>query len=181
MTRQARDFVILFQDEGRFGRISDVRACWAPGGVRPKVPRQVVRQSLYAYAAVAPMEGSMVSRLAPKCNTEQFGHFLEDVAHAYAGRQIIMFLDGAGWHKAKALNIPPHMRLEFLPPYTPECNPVEHVWDEVREKGFANRLFATLDDVEARLKTELALLAESPERLGQLTCFTWIRGLLLYI
>ena len=117
----------------------------------------------------------MVSRLAPKCNTEQFGHFLEDVAHAYEGRQIIMFLDGAGWHKAKALNIPPHMRLEFLPPYTPECNPVEHVWDEVREKGFANRLFATLDDVEARLKTEPALLAESLEQLGQLTWFTWLR------
>lgn len=121
---------MLFQGEGRFRRISDVRACWAPGKVRPLVSRQVVRESTYAYAAVAPAEGRMVTMLAPKCNTDGFDAFLRLVAEAISNRRIVMFLDGAGWHKAKRLKIPDGMRLEFLPPYTPECNPVEHVWDE---------------------------------------------------
>lgn len=172
---------MLFQDEGRFGRISDVRACWAPQKVRPLVPRQVVRESTYAYSAVAPMEGRMVTMLAPKCNTDGFDVFLQRVAASFPGRRIVMFLDGAGWHKAKRLKIPEGMRLEFLPPYTPECNPVEHVWDEIREKHFANQLFHTLHDVEVRLQTGLDELAENHAGLKSITCFPWIAGWLLYL
>ncbi len=172
---------MLFQDEGRFGRISDIRACWAPGKVRPLVPRQVVRESTYAYAAVAPREGRLVTMLAPRCNTDGFDAFLRRVADAFPGRRIVMILDGAGWHKAKRLQIPEGMRLEFLPPYTPECNPVEHVWDEVREKHFANQLFLTLHDVEVRLKTGLDELAANTAGLKSLTCFPWISGWLLYL
>lgn len=172
---------MLFQDEGRFGRISELRASWAPAKVRPLVARQVVRESVYAYAAVAPAEGRMVTMLAPKCNTDGFDAFLRKVAEAFAGRRVVMFLDGAGWHKAKRLKIPETMRLEFLPPYTPECNPVEHLWDELREKHFANRLFQTLQDVEVRLQTGLDELDAAPQRLKSIACFPWISEWLLYL
>ena len=54
-----------------------------------------------------------------------------------------MVLDGAGWHKSKAMTIPDNIRLLSLPPYSPELNPVEHLWDELREKHFHNRTFDT--------------------------------------
>lgn len=68
-----------------------------------------------------------------------------------------------------------------MPPYTPEHNPTEHIRDEVREKEFANRFFATLDAVEVGLNTEMEQLAADPPRLATLTCFSWIRQRRLYV
>jgi len=168
-------------DEGRFGRISDVRSCWAPGGVRPKVARQVVRESLYAFAAVAPMHGEMTFTLSAKCNTAAMSSFLLELLAAWPDHRLLLFLDGAGWHKSRQLPIPERLRLMHLPAYSPECNPTEHIWDELREKGFANQFFATLDAVEVQLKTQLELLAADLPRLRSLTCFPWIKDWLLYL
>lgn len=168
-------------DEGRFGRISDVRACWAPCGIRPKVARQVVRESLYVFAAVAPKHGIINFTLSPKCNTASMSLFLLELLAAWPDQRLLLFLDGAGWHKSRQLPIPERLRLVHLPPYTPECNPSEHLWDELREKGFANQFFATLDAVEVQLKTQLELLAADSIRLRSLTAFPWIIDWLLYL
>ena len=161
-------------DEGRFGRISQLAACWAPMPVRPKVPRQIVRESVYVFAAVAPARGELVYRLSAKCNTAAMSLFLLEVLEAWSDQFILLVLDGAGWHKARTLPVPERLRLLHLPPYCPECNPTEHIWDEVREKGFANQLFATLDAVQARLITQLDELAADTPRLHSLTHFPWI-------
>lgn len=161
-------------DEGRFGRISNLTDCWAPAPIRPKVPRQVVRESLYAFAAVAPVQGELVYRLSPKCNTAAMSLFLLDVLIAWPDEPILLVLDGAGWHKARALPVAERLHLWYLPPYCPECNPSEHIWDETREKGFANQYFVTLNDVEVRLKTQLEELGSDAQRLRSLTCFPWL-------
>lgn len=161
-------------DEGRFGRISVLRSCWAPGSVRPRVPRQVVRESVYAFAAIAPLAGEGVGMLSPKCNTEAMSRFLLEMLARWPEQRLVCFLDGAGWHKSKLLPVPERLRLELLPAYTPECNPTEHVWDEIREKGFANQFFPNLPAVEVRLETELELLLNDRLRLKNLTCFPWI-------
>ena len=168
-------------DEGRFGRISVLRSCWAPEPVRPKVPRQVVRKSLYAFAAIAPLEGEGVGMLSAKCNTAAMSRFILEMLACWPDQRLVCFLDGAGWHKSKQLPLPERLRLELLPPYSPECNPTEHVWDETREKGFANQFFADLAAVEVRLETELLLLLHDPLRLRKLTCFPWIADGLLYL
>ena len=62
-----------------------------------------------------------------------------------------MILDGAGWHRANDLTVPENMRLEALPPYSPQLNPVEHIWDEIRKKWFTNEVFNSLVAVEDRL------------------------------
>lgn len=59
--------------------------------------------------------------------------------------------DGAAWHKAKALIIPDNIRLVFIPPYTPEMNPIEQIWKEIRKCGFKNEVFNTLNNVVERL------------------------------
>lgn len=74
-------------DEGRFGRISDVRACWAPGGIRPKIARQVVRESLYVFAAVDPKHGIMSFTLSPKCNTAAMSLFILELLAAWPDRK----------------------------------------------------------------------------------------------
>ena len=77
-----------------------------------------------------------------------------------------MVLDGAGWHRAKDLQIPENLRLLPLPPYSPQLNPVEHVWEDIREKWFPNLVFDSLRAVEDRLVQALATLENDPQRVA---------------
>src|SRR3954447_4546961 len=97
----------MFEDEARFGRISEPHRCWAPAGVRPAVPVQIVREYEYAYAAVSPHDGVLDTLVLPAVNAETMGVFLAEVAQRHADEFILMVLDGAGWHRAKRLRIPP--------------------------------------------------------------------------
>lgn len=132
---------LMFQDEGRFGRINDPRRCWAPKGIRPQVGVQMVREYTYAYAAVSPHDGVMDSLIIPEANTEAMSYFLEEVSGRHPEEFILMVMDRAGWHRSRNLCIPENIGFLWLPAYSPQCNPVEHIWDEIREKWFPNRVF----------------------------------------
>ena len=142
--------------------------------MRPTVPAQIVREYEYAYAAVSPHAGVLDTLVLPEGNTEAMSLFLAEVSARHAAEFILMVLDGAGWHKAKHLSVPAHMRLISLPPWSPQLNPAEHVWDEVREKHFANRWFETMDQLEDQLVTALAALEADTRRTASLTGFGWI-------
>ena len=169
---------MLFQDEARFGRISELYRCWAPNRVRPSCPQQLVREAIYVFGAVSPWDGRLVTTIEPKANTQAMTRFLADTAAAFPDERILMVLDGAGWHVAKALAIPANIRLVTLPPYCPDLNPAEHLWAAFRLRYFANRVFGTLSAVAAQLQIATRELAEDPHGLTSLTCFPWIR--LLY-
>jgi transposase len=64
-----------------------------------------------------------------------------------------LVIDGAGWHRSDALKAPDNIYLLKLPPYAPELNPIEHVWDELREKFFHNRVFKSLADSNLKCNT----------------------------
>lgn len=123
----------MFQDEGRFGRISSPRRCWAPRGMRPNVPCQMVREYTYAYVAASPHDGVMDSLVLPQVNAQAMSLFLGEVSSRHPDEFILMVLDGAGWHRAGELKVPENMHLIFLPAYSPQLNPVEHVWENIRE------------------------------------------------
>ena len=89
----------------------------------------------------------------------------------------MIVLDGASSHKAKDLVVPDNIRLLTLPPYAPELNPQEHIWDELREKEFPNRVFSHLDAVMRQLEQGLHGLAADPDRLHSLTAWPWIISL----
>jgi hypothetical protein len=72
------------------------------------------------------------------------------------------------------LRVPENLRLIPLPPHSPELNPVEHIWDEIREKGFINQVFPSLDEVEDRLCQELVALDQNPQRLRSMTSFPYL-------
>ena len=181
MTRCAQELAsvgvrlrLMFQDEGRFGRISTPRRCWAPRGTRPNVPGQMVREYTYAYAAVSPHDGTMDSLILPQVSEEAMSIFLREVSDRHADEFILMVLDGAGWHKANTLRVPENMALLFLPPYSPQLNPVEHIWESVKENGFRNEVFNSLDAVEEQLMKCLASLEKDPATVGSMTGFPWI-------
>jgi hypothetical protein len=94
------------------------------------------REFTYVYGAVSPMEGEMEWRLAPKMNTEEIAIFLRQVSNRWPEDFILMVVDGASSHKAKALEVPENIALILLPAYSPQLNPQENLWDEVREKTF---------------------------------------------
>jgi transposase len=88
-----------------------------------------------------------------------------------------MILDGAGWHHAHALEIPENMVLLFLPPYSPELNPVEHIWGHLRDYYFRNRTFENLDAVEEALMDGLVNLINTPELVKSMALFSWLKTL----
>ncbi len=100
--------------------------------------------------------------------------FLDEVARRYPNDNIVMVLDGAGWHKSNALILPGNLKLHFLPPYSPELNPVEHLWDELREKHFHNRVFDSIDALENHLVDALRAMEQNTERVASITCWLWI-------
>jgi hypothetical protein len=166
--------VLLFaQDEGRFGRISDVRRAWSPFGMRPQAPRQVIRTYLYVFTAVCPALGKMTSLILPWANTEMMNLFLRQVAADFSDYFILMLTDQAGWHTSKNLELPENIKLIKLPPRSPELNPAEHIWEELREKHFANKAFKDLDEVEDKLCQGLTDLNKNPEKLRSMTNFPY--------
>lgn len=152
---------LMFADEASFGRISEPAYCWCPAGIRPTVPCHRVREYVYAFGAVDPVYGDSQFIIAPNCNTAWMSEFLKVLSAAYPNDYLLVCLDNAGWHKAKALFIPHNITLFYLPPYTPEMNVIEPIWKEVRNYGFKNTLFNSLSDVVDRLATSLISLSQN--------------------
>jgi len=142
--------------------------------IRPRVARHVVREYVYVFGAVSPCDGRHDSLVLPWANTEAMSLFLEEVGRRYPDEYILMFMDQAGWHKAKGLRVPSNMELAFIPPYSPELNPQEQIWDELREKCFGNKLFKTLQAVVDAAVQGLQRLETSPHIVASLTQRTWI-------
>lgn len=165
----------MAQDEGIFGRINAHRSCWAPKGIRPKAPRQIVRAYVYVYTAVCMALGKMTSLILPYANTAMMNLFLAQVAEDFKDYFVIMLIDGAGWHTANDLQVPENIRLLPQPPYSPELNPVEHIWEDLREKAMANKAFKSLDQVEQVLCQRLRELDSSPEAVRSMTHFPYMR------
>ena len=163
----------MFQDEARFGRINAPHSCWVKGE-RPVVHCQIVREYTYAYASVCPFDGTMDSLVLPWACSAAMNTFLEEVAKRHGDKYILMFLDQAGWHKAKSLEVPKNIRLASIPAYSPELNPTEHIWDELREKHFHNITFDSMGAVEDRLVEGLRDMENNKRLVQSIAGFDWI-------
>jgi transposase len=172
-------FRLMFQDEARFGRIADTRRCWCQKPDRPLCPSMVSQEYTYAYGAVSIGDGQWDSLILPAVNTTCMQIFLNEVAERYPKDYIVMVLDGAGWHKSTGLHIPKNMQLLPLPSYSPELNPVENIWEGLREKNFHNRVFASIEAVELQLLSGLRRLEDNPEITKSISSWDWIINAIL--
>ena len=152
---------LMYQDEAGFGRISKMSSCWAPQGIRPSIPSHYMREYRYCYGAVDAQTGDSFFLIAGGCNTEWTNEFLRQVSQAYPDDYILLVMDNAIWHKSSTLEIPSNIELAFIPPYTPEMNPIEQVWKEIRKRGFKNKAFQTLEAVIDKLQEVIQGLEKS--------------------
>ena len=123
---------------------------------------------------VSPHDGELISLILPHADTAAMSLYLAEVARRHPHEHILMFVDRAGWHQAKALVIPENLTLDWLPAYSPQGNPQELVWREVRRQPFGNHDFASMDAVETALERRLCQLESSPTQIQTLTGFDWI-------
>ena len=131
------------------------------------------REFVYVYGAVSPTEGELDWMTCRQMNTERMTAFLAQVSSAHETEFMMMMLDGASSHVSKDLVIPENIRLLPLPPYGPELNSQEHVWDRYAKK-FPNRVFHDLPSVARQLEAGLPRLAANTEGLRSLTAWPWI-------
>ena len=164
----------MFQDEAGFGRINTPKYCWTGGG-RPNVPCHHIREYRYVFGAVDPCTGSDCFLIAPRCNTACMNAFLKMLSKQYSNDEILLICDGAAWHKSDTLIVPDNIHLFHIPPYTPEMNPIEQIWHEIRTHGFRNEVFHTLNDVIERLCDTIRSL--TPEVIRSITGRNWILSL----
>jgi hypothetical protein len=176
---QGRRVRLMFQDEGRFGLLGTPRRCWAPLGMRPVVGARLERKYLYAFSAVSPHDGVMDSLVLPWVSAQTMSMFLQEVAQRHADEFVVMVMDQAGWHIAGELVLPPNMRVIFLPPYSPELNPAEHLWEALREDCFANHVFTDMRAVERALTAGIVALESDPVRTRSMAGFKWITSISL--
>ena len=134
----------------------------------------VCQEYTYAYGAVSIADGQWDSLILPKTNTQYMQIFLDEIAGRYPGDRIVMVFDGAGWRRASDLIVPENMQLLSLPAYSPNLNPVENIWEELREKWFNNKVFADMDALEEQLLSGLKHLEGNPELTKSISGWPWI-------
>ncbi len=162
----------MFQDEAGFGRINKPKYCWCFKGLRPTVPCHHIREYRYVYGAVEPLSGESCFLILPYSNTACMNLFLRQLSLQFPDDIIVLVLDGAAWHRANTLIMPKNIQLIFLPPATPEMNPIEQIWKEIRKLGFRNEIFKTLNNVINRLCETVCSL--SPDTIKSITARDWI-------
>lgn len=163
---------LMFQDEAGFGRINKPKYCWCEKGIRPTVPCHHIREYRYTYGAVEPLTGESFFLIMSYCDTISMNVFLNELSKAFSDDYIILACDGAAWHKSEGLEIPKNVKLVFIPPYTPEMNPIEQIWKEIRKRGFKNEVFSSLQKVVDRICDTICSL--SSDTIKSITGRNWI-------
>ena len=155
---------IWVADESRFGLHTQSRRCWALRGQRVVIPQQQRYQWEYVYGALEVVEGGAEFRFMPSVSLNFSGGFLEQIAASDPRAEHVVIWDQAGFHpRPKAAALPARIHLLPLPPYSPELNPVEGLWDQVQDVT-CNRRHTSLDELETTLTKALSPFWETPSK-----------------
>lgn len=168
-----KQVAVWFQDEARIGQQGTLARVWAERGSRPRAVRQTEYQWAYVFGAADPLTGKSSALIAPTVNTKLMSDHLKMICEeAGEDTHVVLVLDGAGWHKAKALKVPTNMTLLFLPPYSPELMPMERVWAWMRQHDLSNRVFVDAEEIDRACAESWNKL--TPERLQTITHEAWL-------
>lgn len=154
---------IFFQDESRFGLMTQAGRRWARKGERPEMLYRQTRQYLALFASVCPETGEMSSLISPYMNTYAMSVHLKILSEEHPDTCNVVVLDGAGWHRSKELQVPGNVKLIPLPPYSPQLNPVERAWEYIKSHFTRGAYFEDLDEIEVRVVQGVRHLLQNPE------------------
>jgi transposase len=162
-------------DEHRIGLKPIIRRVWCRRGQRPVVTVQHRYKWMYEYGFVCPSSGETFWLLLPHVSVAAYTLAFEEFARtvgAGPNKQVILVLDQAGWHRSQQVVIPEGLHLLFLPPYSPELQPAEHLW-ELTDQALANRHFRDLEELTEVQAERCRKLQELPELIRNRTHFHW--------
>lgn len=142
---------ILFFDESRFGTHSKIGHAWLQKGMRSPKKMKLGFKNFYLYGAACPSDGSLFTLILPEVNVICFNIYLKEISSYYQNDNIILVMDGAGWHHSKDIELPENIKIVHLPPYSPELNPVERLWQYIKRYTIRNVVYDTLDELTDKL------------------------------
>lgn len=170
-----RRLELWFQDEARFGRQGTLTRVWAERGSHPRALRPIGYEWVYLFGAVCPASGATHAVLFPCADVEVMEAYLADFArHLSPGVHALLVLDRAGWHTSGKLHVPARVTLQFLPPKSPESNPAELPWREMRQKHLSNRVFPTVAYMDDEVAEAWRLVTQDEAAVRSLCDFDWI-------
>lgn len=168
---------LWFQDEARIGQKNKLTRRWARRGTRPQAPHDQRTAWAYIFGAICPAKGKGAGIVMPFCDTEAMQkHLLEISATVAPDAHAVLILDRAGWHLAGALAVPGNITILPLPPRSPELNPVENVWQFLRDNWLSNRVFDDYDDIVAHCCSAWNDLVDQPWRIRSIGRRGWAEG-----
>ena len=166
---------IWFQDEAQVGQKGTHAYIWAPIGSRPLMVHDNRHGSAYIFCAICPKRGVGAAINTPSANTEMMNlHLAEISTQVASGAHAVLVCDGAGWHqRGTALQVPANITLLSLPPYSPELNPMEHVWDYLRQNKLCALGWDRYDDIVDECKSAWNWLIVDPTRIQSIGTRDW--------
>ncbi|OAM06533.1 MAG: hypothetical protein TV41_03730 [Wolbachia endosymbiont of Dactylopius coccus] len=151
---------MFFFDESRFGTHSKLGHGWFKKGIRTQVKVKTGRENFYLYSAINPKNGKEISLFAPYVNTDCMNIFLEQMSKNLESREIFLIMDCASWHRSKGLKIPESITIIYLPPYSPELNPVERFWQYLKDNIIKNKIYDSIQLLEKTLCVFIVCLTQ---------------------
>ncbi len=168
---------LWWQDEARIGQKNKLTRRWARRGTRPRVPRDQRTEWAYIFGAICPAKGKGAGLVMPWCDTDAMAaHLIEISAAVDPGAHAVLIVDQAGWHLTPKLAIPDNITVLALPPRSPELNPVENVWQFMRDNWLSNRIFKSYEDIVALCCQAWNNLIDQPWKIMSLGMRKWAHG-----
>ena len=168
-------YVLYFQDEMRYGLLSNVRRSWSKVDARAILPHQHAFENRYLFSAVAPLTGDSFHIMSiDGMDSIAMNVFLTELKRQHPNEHVFVVVDNAPCHKPKWVRDIEGLTVIFLPPYSPELNPAERYFEEMR-RGTANRVFEKLEDIEKVIEAEVKRWSDDTEAMKRLVGHEWIR------
>ena len=176
--RRGKRIEVWFQDEARIGQKNKITRRWARRGTRPRAPHDQRTQWACIFGAICPKRGLGAGLVMPFANTPAMQAHLEEIASmADQGAHAIVILDQAGWHTSKSLIVPDNITLLPLPPRSPELNPVENLWQFMRDNWLSNRIFQSYDEIVTNCCQAWNNIIDQPSRIMSIGLRDWAHEL----
>ncbi|PSS60615.1 hypothetical protein C6558_32055 [Ensifer sp. NM-2] len=150
---------------------------WAKRGSRPSEPHDQRTRSAYIFGAICPKQGKAAALVMPWCDTHAMNQHLIEIARNVADdAHAILIMDQAGWHMSNNLAVPENITILPLPPKSPELNPVENIWQFIRENWLSNRVFKSYEDIVDHCCHAWRTLQDRPWKIMSIGRRKWANG-----